>query len=63
MEDNTIISELTNTVHNSVTPKLLEFLANRGVHRNVFESAYRPILEERSRQGTPLLAKIIGRQA
>jgi hypothetical protein len=61
IDDNTC--ELTNTVHSSTTPELLDFLAKQGIPFDVFRTARRPMSEAHNRQETPLFAKSIERHA
>ncbi|MGZ3195796.1 MAG: hypothetical protein ACXU60_01720 [Croceibacterium sp.] len=55
--------ELTNTVHSSFTPELLNFIAQQGIPREVFQATRRPISEAHNRQETPCFAKSIERHA
>jgi len=55
--------ELTNEVHSSFTPELLDSLAKQGIPREAFQSARRPVSEAHNRQETPLFAKSIERHA
>jgi hypothetical protein len=61
VDDNTC--ELTNTVHSSATPELLDFLGKQGIPFDVFRAARRPMSEAHNRQETPLFAKSIERHA
>lgn len=55
--------ELTNEVHSSFTPELLESLARQGIPQEVFRAARKPASEAHNRQETPLFAKSIERHA
>ena len=55
--------ELTNTVHSSATPEMLDFLARQGLAFDAFRAARRPHSEAHNRQETPLFAKSIERHA
>jgi hypothetical protein len=55
--------EFTNTVHNSGTPELMDFLGKQGIPWEVFQAARKPISEAHNRQETPLFAKSIEHHA
>lgn len=55
--------ELTNFVHSSATPELLDFLGRQGVPWEAFLAARKPVSEAHHRQETPLFAKSIERHA
>jgi hypothetical protein len=55
--------ELTNLVHSTATPELLDLLAKQGIPWEVFQVARKPITEAHNRQETPEFAKSIARHA
>jgi hypothetical protein len=52
-------SELTNSVHSSVTSELEEFLARQGIPLDVFRAVRQPVADAHNRQETPLFARSI----
>lgn len=55
--------ELTNTVHSTATPELLDFLGRQGIPWELFKTGRKPISEAHNQQETPLFAKSIERHA
>jgi hypothetical protein len=53
--------EITNTVHSSATPELMDFLGKLGIPWEVLQGARKPVSEAHNRQETPLFAKSIER--
>ena len=55
--------ELTNTVHTSAPPELLDFLGRQGIPLDAFRASRTPNSVAHNRQETPLFAKSIERHA
>jgi hypothetical protein len=55
--------EFTNAVRSTFTPELLNFIAQQGIPREVFQVTRRPISEAHNKQETPCFAKSIERHA
>ena len=61
MEDNTLISEFTNSVHSSATSELLVYVAERGIFGDILRPARKLSSEAHDRQETPLSVDRIDR--